>query len=87
MQEVLISKAAELRGAQAELQGPAAQVRDNGCGFSTDSATGVKGPGLLSIRERVGSIGGTVEFSNHPGMGAVVKVSVPMPCDNPANAD
>lgn len=57
------------------------EIRDNGCGFPPNSTTGVKALGLLGIRERVGSLGGTVEFSNAPGMGAVVKVTVSMPCD------
>ncbi len=57
------------------------EIRDNGCGFAPNSTTRVKALGLLGIRERVGSLGGTVEFSNAPNMGAVVKVTVPMPCD------
>jgi len=63
------------------------EIRDNGRGFSPNATTGVKALGLLGIRERVGSFGGSVEFSNHPGMGALVKVTVPMPCDNPANTN
>jgi signal transduction histidine kinase len=63
------------------------EICDNGRGFSPNATTGVKALGLLGIRERVGSFGGSVEFSNHPGMGALVKVTVPMPCDNPANTN
>jgi len=65
------------------------EIRDNGCGFAPNSTTGVKALGLLGIRERVGSFGGTVEFSNDPDMGAVVKVVVPMSRDGrqaPADA-
>ena len=57
------------------------EIHDDGCGFPPGSTSGVKALGLLGIRERAGGFGGTVEFSNDPGMGASVKVKVPMPCD------
>ena len=55
------------------------EIRDNGYGFPPDSTSGVTALGLLGIRERVGGLCGTVEFSNLPGMGASVKVKVPIP--------
>jgi signal transduction histidine kinase len=57
------------------------EIRDDGCGFPPNSTSGVKALGLLGIRERVASLGGTVEFLNAAGRGAIVKVLVPMPCD------
>jgi ligand-binding sensor domain-containing protein/signal transduction histidine kinase len=50
-------------------------VSDNGCGFDTNPKS--HGMGLRSIRERVGSIHGTVQIQSAPGHGTRVLVQVP----------
>jgi len=51
------------------------EVKDNGCGFNP----GWKPPGmgLRSIRERVESVGGSLEIDSAPGQGTCVLVQVP----------
>ena len=56
-------------------------VSDNGCGFdpravlSHDSNPGF---GLLSVRERVGLIGGALEIDSSPGKGATFTITSPI---------
>jgi signal transduction histidine kinase len=50
-------------------------VSDNGCGFDTNTKS--HGMGLRSIRERVGSIHGTVQIQSAPGQGTRLLVQVP----------
>ena len=50
-------------------------VADDGCGF--DMGAKGHGLGLRSIRERVGSIHGTVQFQSAPGQGTRIIVQVP----------
>lgn len=50
-------------------------VRDNGCGFATDTTDG--GFGLHGMRSRVADIDGSVAVSSAPGTGTTVRVSVP----------
>jgi ligand-binding sensor domain-containing protein/signal transduction histidine kinase len=49
-------------------------VSDDGCGFDTSMKHGM---GLRSIRERVGSIRGTVQIQSAPGHGTRLLVQVP----------
>jgi ligand-binding sensor domain-containing protein/signal transduction histidine kinase len=49
-------------------------VSDDGCGFEVNSKHGM---GLRSIRERVGSIRGTVQIQSAPGQGTRLLVQVP----------
>jgi ligand-binding sensor domain-containing protein/signal transduction histidine kinase len=49
-------------------------VSDDGCGFDTKTKHGM---GLRSIRERVGSIRGTVQIQSAPGHGTRLLVQVP----------
>ena len=49
-------------------------VSDDGCGFDTNKNHGM---GLRSIRERVGSIRGTVQIQSAPGHGTRLLVQVP----------
>lgn len=51
-------------------------VRDNGAGFEVGTITA--GIGLLTMRERVASVGGRVEIESSPGEGATVAVAVPL---------
>jgi len=54
-------------------------VIDDGPGFPDDVARRLRGAGgLAGIRERVTSLGGTVDFGNVNGGGAKVRVRIPM---------
>lgn len=53
------------------------RIRDNGCGFDEAKASGQPGFGLLSMRERVLSVGGRVQITSAPGQGTVVSIDVP----------
>ena len=50
-------------------------VADDGCGFDMDLKG--HGLGLRSMRERIGSIHGTVQFQSAPGQGTRIIVQVP----------
>jgi NarL family two-component system sensor histidine kinase LiaS len=50
-------------------------VADDGCGFDMNSKG--HGLGLRSIRERVGSVHGTVQIQSAPGAGTRIIVQVP----------
>lgn len=52
------------------------EVRDNGIGFPA-LETGKMSLGMLGMRERAAELGGTVEFVNEPGKGAVVRLTLP----------
>jgi signal transduction histidine kinase len=52
-------------------------VRDAGTGF--DPAAPRAGSGLAHIRDRVASLGGTVDIDSAPGRGAALTVRVPVP--------
>jgi signal transduction histidine kinase len=50
------------------------QVADRGCGFDTSDPRG--GFGLVSMRERIRSVGGELRISSGPGCGSEVNVAV-----------
>jgi signal transduction histidine kinase len=52
-------------------------IVDNGMGFDVSSAWG-KGLGLLSIRERLDALGGTLEVSSGSGVGTRIDAEVPL---------
>ena len=57
------------------------EVNDGGVGFDTTNITGRLGKGgfgLVSVRERLEMIGGTVTISSVPGDGTLVKLTVPL---------
>jgi signal transduction histidine kinase len=55
------------------------EVRDNGCGFESDAASGANGHyGLLGMRERVSKLGGSLELETSPGHGTRVRLRVPL---------
>ncbi|MBX3747699.1 MAG: hypothetical protein KF833_20510 [Verrucomicrobiae bacterium] len=54
----------------------AALIRDDGCGFDLRGAGA--GFGLRSLRERVGTLGGRIEFESRPGAGVRVEIVVPL---------
>ncbi len=55
-------------------------VRDNGVGFDADNVFGGKaqrGLGLIGIRERLDTLGGTLEIRSAPGGGTGLQVKIP----------
>jgi signal transduction histidine kinase len=55
----------------------AVAISDNGRGFDVDACWG-KGLGLVSIRERIDAVGGTLDIRSTPGMGTSLWVDVPL---------
>ena len=57
------------------------EVKDDGSGFDTHSVWRLSGKGhpfgLLSMRERVALLGGTMEIKSKPGVGTVVSANFP----------
>jgi NarL family two-component system sensor histidine kinase LiaS len=53
------------------------EIRDNGCGFSVDSAY-ASGRGLRNICQRASELGGHVEIASTPGRGSSVQVRLPV---------
>lgn len=58
-------------------------IRDNGVGYrpgqtaaATDSRS--RGIGLLSMRERVASLGGSIDISSAPGKGTTIRTEIPV---------
>lgn len=51
-------------------------VKDDGCGFDSDSATG--GRGLLGMRERIELLGGEIEIRSRTGGGTEIAARVPV---------
>ena len=64
------------------------EVQDHGCGFDCEEhGKGDSGPGfgLLSIKERVGLLGGQVEIDSRIDEGTLVRITVPMALSAPAS--
>jgi signal transduction histidine kinase len=55
------------------------QVSDDGPGLNPDATA--RGHGLVNMTDRLGAIGGTVQWSSQPGQGMEVSGSVPVPTD------
>jgi signal transduction histidine kinase len=53
------------------------KIQDKGKGFPVTDSRTTRGMGLLGMRERVDSVGGTLRISSHPGKGTVVEAKVP----------
>jgi signal transduction histidine kinase/ligand-binding sensor domain-containing protein len=54
-----------------------ALIQDNGCGFDSGEARSHEGFGLRGIRERVRTIGGSLQFETGAGEGTTVVIEVP----------
>jgi PAS domain S-box-containing protein len=67
-------------------QGLRLSVRDNGVGYDVAMAPSKGGIGLISIRERVQLVGGTLTIRTRPGRGTQVTVEVPMSGPPSANS-
>ena len=53
-------------------------ISDSGVGFDQQLVQNKAGLGLVSMRERVHLVGGTISFDSEPGEGTVINVSVPL---------
>jgi signal transduction histidine kinase len=53
-------------------------IADSGAGFSPESANGVAGLGLISIRERLRLVGGQLSIESSPLHGTRIRVRVPL---------
>jgi PAS domain S-box-containing protein len=60
-------------------------VRDSGVGFDPELTTNTRGLGLISMRERVNLVKGTISITSRPMSGTVVSVCVPLPAAAPAD--
>jgi signal transduction histidine kinase/ligand-binding sensor domain-containing protein len=52
-------------------------VTDNGRGFDPNRIGGVRGLGLINMRERARQLHGTFELTSEPGRGTTVRVAIP----------
>jgi two-component system sensor histidine kinase UhpB len=53
-------------------------VEDNGRGFRKDAAPRFSSLGVLGMKERAAALGGTLQTSNRPDGGAVVRLTIPL---------
>lgn len=67
---------AELKKSFAEL---ILRISDEGKGFNSSTSDGTEGLGLLSMRERLSSVGGALAISSAPGRGTVIEARIPLP--------
>ena len=65
----------ELRGKDDGIE---LSVRDDGAGFDPESATGRRGLGLISMRERVRALRGRLTIESNTGKGARIVATVPV---------
>jgi signal transduction histidine kinase len=61
----------------ADPDGIGLTVADDGAGFDATRVTG--GTGLTNIRDRLDSVGGSLEVTTAPGRGTVLRIAVPAP--------
>jgi PAS domain S-box-containing protein len=54
------------------------RVQDNGLGFDAAAPLDAKSLGLLSMRERAALVSGTVAVESRPGIGTVIRITVPV---------
>jgi signal transduction histidine kinase len=66
----------EIKGSPDDLT---LQISDDGMGFDPDSARTRRGLGLLSMRERLHLVGGTVSFMQTEPTGTRIDVRIPFP--------
>jgi PAS domain S-box-containing protein len=65
----------KLHGSPAEIR---LTVRDSGVGFEPELAKGTPGLGLISMRERVRLVKGTISITSKPQSGTEINVRVPL---------
>ncbi|HEY6084762.1 MAG TPA: ATP-binding protein, partial [Nitrospira sp.] len=78
-----VKKHSGIRRAEAELKristGLLFRLCDKGKGFNSTAAEVTDGLGLLSMRERLRSVGGVLAISSAPGQGTVIEAHIPLP--------
>jgi signal transduction histidine kinase len=57
------------------------RITDDGTGFDTDVDTSAARLGLASMRERAAAVGGRLSVTSEPGVGATVRLTVPIEGD------
>jgi light-regulated signal transduction histidine kinase (bacteriophytochrome) len=88
-----VAKHAQTDSAMVESQCDAGRivvrVSDGGVGYDATAASGGRhrGLGLISVRERLSLIGGTVEMRSKPGGGTVAKLTAPLAPGEPPNSE
>ena len=63
---------------ELDADGLMCSIRDNGCGFDPEKATGVNEGhfGLQGVRERIADLGGTVSIDSQAGVGTKVTIKI-----------
>jgi len=78
-----VTKHSGARHARVDLNGGEGgiflQIVDDGAGFDRDSLEGKEGLGLVSMRERLRLVGGTIVVDSRPSVGTRIEVHVPLP--------
>jgi len=62
------------------------QVKDNGRGFTATSVPAKPGLGVVSMRERIRLVNGTLVVQSEPGKGTIITASVPLTGDSYASS-
>ncbi len=77
-----IAKHAKARRVQVELLGTSTsvvlRVSDDGIGFDPEASKHRPGLGMISMKERIRSVGGTISFSSKPSMGTQLETTIPV---------
>jgi two-component system CheB/CheR fusion protein len=77
-----ISKHARAKSVSVTVEGTADRiclsVKDSGIGFRVQSLATNVGLGIVSMKERVGLLGGTLGISSHPGQGTEMIAEIPI---------
>jgi len=60
-------------------------VRDFGIGFDPGAAARGRGLGLISMRERINLLNGTLSIESRPMQGTVIRAIVPVAADKRAS--
>lgn len=83
-----VAKHSNARNVHIELIGSShdlfLRVSDDGIGFQTDSIQGRSGLGMISMRERLRSVGGVLTVSSKPSGGTKVEAHLPLVTDSSA---
>ena len=53
-------------------------IADDGIGFDMNRSEKKHSLGLLSMRERINALGGTIEFNSEPYKGTIITCSIPI---------
>ena len=84
-QEALQNVSKHARASQVRLtirgkpEGLSFCIHDNGVGLNSDEGKPRAGMGIVSMKERVGLVGGQFSIHSQPGQGTEVKIFVPLP--------